>query len=81
MTLAGVYGFWKYVSKLERREARRYLEMFYIVQFRELVSSKFELHLMKRHVGWTPVSSRKIILALMLHFLLQMTGEICPSCS
>ncbi|XP_022875740.1 sucrose synthase 2-like [Olea europaea var. sylvestris] len=39
MTLAGVYGFWKYVSKLERRETRRYLEMFYILKFRELVKS------------------------------------------
>lgn len=25
LTLAGVYGFWKHVSKLERREIRRYL--------------------------------------------------------
>ncbi|KAH0449017.1 hypothetical protein IEQ34_022817 [Dendrobium chrysotoxum] len=39
MTLAGVYGFWKFVSKLERRETRRYLEMFYILKFRELVKS------------------------------------------
>ncbi|WOK96102.1 hypothetical protein Cni_G04809 [Canna indica] len=39
MTLAGVYGFWKYVSKLERRETRRYLEMFYILKFRQLVKS------------------------------------------
>ncbi|KAG0452536.1 hypothetical protein HPP92_025200 [Vanilla planifolia] len=39
MTLAGVYGFWKYVSKLERRETRRYLEMFYILKFRKLVKS------------------------------------------
>lgn len=39
MTLAGVYGFWKYVSKLERRETRRYLEMFYILKFRDLVRS------------------------------------------
>ncbi|KAF8387722.1 hypothetical protein HHK36_026376 [Tetracentron sinense] len=39
MTLAGVYGFWKYVSKLERREIRRYLEMFYILKFRDLVKS------------------------------------------
>ncbi|KAF5732631.1 sucrose synthase 2 [Tripterygium wilfordii] len=38
MTLAGVYGFWKYVSKLERLETRRYLEMFYILKFRDLVS-------------------------------------------
>lgn len=41
MTLAGVYGFWKYVSKLERRETRRYLEMFYILKFRDLVSLYF----------------------------------------
>nr|GMD70963.1 sucrose synthase [Ipomoea batatas]GME08147.1 sucrose synthase [Ipomoea batatas] len=39
MTLAGVYGFWKYVSKLERRETRRYLEMFYILKYRGLVKS------------------------------------------
>ncbi|XP_041999276.1 sucrose synthase 4-like [Salvia splendens] len=39
MTLAGVYGFWKYVSKLERLETRRYLEMFYILKFRPLVKS------------------------------------------
>ncbi|KAG7557890.1 Glycosyl transferase family 1 [Arabidopsis suecica] len=38
MTLAGVYGFWKYASKLERRETRRYLEMFYILKFRDLVT-------------------------------------------
>ncbi|ONL97868.1 Sucrose synthase 3 [Zea mays] len=39
MTLAGVYGFWKYVSKLERLETRRYLEMFYILKFRELAKT------------------------------------------
>ncbi|XP_071697410.1 sucrose synthase 4-like isoform X1 [Rutidosis leptorrhynchoides] len=39
MTLAGVYSFWKYVSKLERRDIRRYLEMFYILKFRDLVKS------------------------------------------
>ncbi|URD91599.1 hypothetical protein MUK42_00734 [Musa troglodytarum] len=39
MTLAGVYGFWNHVSKLERRETQCYLEMFYILQFRELVKS------------------------------------------
>ncbi|XP_052190015.1 sucrose synthase 2 [Diospyros lotus] len=39
MTLAGVYGFWKFVSKLERRETRRYLEMFYILKYRDLVKS------------------------------------------
>ncbi|KAI3833499.1 hypothetical protein MKW98_024498 [Papaver atlanticum] len=36
MTLAGVYGFWKYVSNLERREIRRYLEMFYALKYRTL---------------------------------------------
>ncbi|XP_057430481.1 sucrose synthase 2 isoform X1 [Lotus japonicus] len=39
LTLAGVYGFWKHVSKLERRETRRYLEMFYILKFRDLIKS------------------------------------------
>lgn len=42
MTLAGVYGFWKYVSKLERREIRRYLEMFYILKFRDLVRTSIK---------------------------------------
>jgi len=37
LTLSAVYGFWKYVSKLHRREAQRYLEMFYTLKFRELV--------------------------------------------
>ncbi|KAK7269666.1 hypothetical protein RIF29_22400 [Crotalaria pallida] len=39
LTLAGVYSFWKHVSKLERRETRRYLEMFYILKFRDLARS------------------------------------------
>ncbi|XP_062021684.1 sucrose synthase 2 [Rosa rugosa] len=39
MTLAGVYGFWKYVSKLDRLETKRYLEMFYILKFRDLVKT------------------------------------------
>nr|ANA07245.1 sucrose synthase [Pinus taeda] len=39
MTLSGVYGFWKYVSKLERRETRRYLEMFYSLKYRNLVKT------------------------------------------
>jgi sucrose synthase len=38
MTLARVYGFWKYVTDLERAETRRYLEMFYGLQFRPLAS-------------------------------------------
>lgn len=36
MTLARVYGFWKYVTNLERDETRRYLEMFYGLMFRPL---------------------------------------------
>lgn len=39
MTLAGVYGFWKYVSNLDRRETRRYLEMFYALKYRKLAAS------------------------------------------
>ncbi|CAK7333346.1 unnamed protein product [Dovyalis caffra] len=39
LTLTGVYGFWKHVSKLERRETRRYLEMFYILKYQDLVKS------------------------------------------
>ncbi len=34
MTLSRVYGFWKYVTNLERDETRRYLQMFYGLQFR-----------------------------------------------
>lgn len=33
MTLSRIYGFWKYVTDLERDETRRYLEMFYALQF------------------------------------------------
>jgi sucrose synthase len=36
MTLARVYGFWKYVTNLEREETRRYLEMFYSLLYRRL---------------------------------------------
>ncbi|GAB2291582.1 SAGA histone acetylase and TREX-2 complexes component [Dionaea muscipula] len=39
LNLAGVYGFWKYVSNLDRREARRYLEMFYALKYRQLAGS------------------------------------------
>ncbi|XP_020594573.1 sucrose synthase 1-like [Phalaenopsis equestris] len=39
MTLAGVYGFWKYVSNLDRRETKRYLEMFYALKYRQLAES------------------------------------------
>jgi sucrose synthase len=33
MTLSRIYGFWKYVTDLERDETRRYLEMFYALQY------------------------------------------------
>ena len=36
MTSARIYGFWRYVSDLERMETKRYLEMFYDLQFRPL---------------------------------------------
>ncbi|XP_042451625.1 sucrose synthase 1-like [Zingiber officinale] len=39
LTLTSVYGFWKHVSDLERRETRRYLEMFYALKYRSLASS------------------------------------------
>jgi len=39
MTLSRVYGFWRYVTDLERSETRRYLEMFYALQFRPLAAA------------------------------------------
>ncbi len=33
MTLSRIYGFWKYVTDLEREETQRYIEMFYSLQF------------------------------------------------
>lgn len=39
MTLSRIYGFWKYVTDLEREETRRYLEMFYALQFRPLANA------------------------------------------
>lgn len=38
MTLSRIYGFWKFVSGLEREETARYLHMFYHLQFRPLAS-------------------------------------------
>jgi sucrose synthase len=38
MTLARIYGFWKYVTNLERDETRRYLEMFYGLMYRPLAA-------------------------------------------
>ncbi len=39
MTLSCIYGFWKYVTDLERAETHRYLEMLYSLQFRPLANS------------------------------------------
>jgi len=39
MTLSRIYGFWKYVTNLERSETHRYLEMFYGLQYRPLALS------------------------------------------
>ncbi|NNF96081.1 MAG: glycosyltransferase, partial [Halobacteria archaeon] len=39
MTLSRIYGFWKYVSHLEREETQRYLQMFYGLQFRPLAQA------------------------------------------
>jgi sucrose synthase len=37
LTLSRVYGFWRYVSDLERSETQRYLEMFYGLMYKNLV--------------------------------------------
>lgn len=39
MTLSRIYGFWKYVTNLERDETRRYLDMFYGLMFKGLVKN------------------------------------------
>ncbi|MDP3421528.1 MAG: glycosyltransferase, partial [Thiobacillus sp.] len=36
MTLSRIYGFWKFVSNLERDEAGRYLQLFHHLQYRPL---------------------------------------------
>jgi len=36
LELSRIYGFWKYISSLERDEPRRYLEMFYGLMYRPL---------------------------------------------
>ena len=39
MTLSRIYGFWKFVSNLEREETDRYLQMFYNLQYRPLAAT------------------------------------------
>ena len=41
LTLSKVYGFWRFVSDLERKETVRYLEMFYHLQYRQLANGNF----------------------------------------
>jgi sucrose synthase len=36
LTMSRIYGFWRYVTNLERAETQRYLQMFYGLQFRPL---------------------------------------------
>jgi len=42
MTLARIYGFWKYMTNLEHAETRRYLEMLYALQFRPRAQAMLE---------------------------------------
>ncbi|AOV18364.1 sucrose synthase [Acidihalobacter aeolianus] len=39
MTLSRIYGFWKFVTNFERAETRRYLEMFYGLQWRPMAAA------------------------------------------
>ncbi len=39
MTFARTYGFWRFMSDLERAGSRRYLELFYALQFRPLAQA------------------------------------------
>lgn len=39
ISLACIYGFWKYSTNMERQETRRYLEMFYALKYRKLAST------------------------------------------
>jgi sucrose synthase len=36
LSLSRIYGFWKYISNIEREETRRYLEMFYGLMYKPL---------------------------------------------
>ena len=36
LKLSRIYGFWRYISNIEREETRRYLEMFYALMYRPL---------------------------------------------
>ena len=44
LKLSRIYGFWRYISSLERDETRRYLEMFYGLMLRPLSKRVLEQH-------------------------------------
>jgi sucrose synthase len=44
LKLSRIYGFWRYISSLERDETRRYLEMFYGLLLRPLSKKVLEQH-------------------------------------
>jgi sucrose synthase len=44
LKLSRIYGFWRYISSLERDETRRYLEMFYGLLLRPLSKKVLEYH-------------------------------------
>eukprot|EP01025_Chloroclados_australasicus_P065541 TRINITY_DN8929_c0_g1_i6.p1 TRINITY_DN8929_c0_g1~~TRINITY_DN8929_c0_g1_i6.p1 ORF type:complete len:844 (+),score=43.44 TRINITY_DN8929_c0_g1_i6:188-2719(+) len=48
MTLARVYGYWKHVSGLERKEEKKYLEMLYLLKMRPLVFDMASKHSFKQ---------------------------------
>ena len=39
LSLSRIYGFWKYMTNIERQETRRYLEMFYTLVYRKLAAT------------------------------------------
>lgn len=39
LTQSRIYGFWKYVTDLNRKETKRYLEMFYGLMFKNLIKN------------------------------------------
>jgi sucrose synthase len=44
LKLSRIYGFWRYISSLERDETRRYLEMFYGLLLRPLSKKVLDQH-------------------------------------
>jgi sucrose synthase len=42
LSLSRVYGFWKHISRIERDETRRYLEMFFSLMYRPLARKCLE---------------------------------------